>query len=267
MAIDSIRPSGKELNNALNNQNKLNEKLSSGKRINRASDDPAGLAIADALAAAVDVLGQASRNVADVSSAVEIADGGLEQISNISSRLKELATQSSNGTLSDTQRSALQSEFSALTQEAQRISATTQFNGQNLLSGSDITAQVGADGSSGSQIAVETPNASSLISSVASQNISTQSGAQTALAAIDTFITAVSSSRGELGGSASRLEFANNSIAVEKENAAAAESRIRDADIAETVADRVRNNILVQSNVAVNAQANLSAQSVLKLLG
>lgn len=267
MAIDSIRPSNKELNKALDNQKKLFEKLASGKRINSASDDPAGLAIADALAATVDTLGQATRNVADVTSAAEIADGALGQIADISSRLKELATQSANGTLSDTQRSALQSEFSALTQEAQRISETTQFNGQDLLSGNDITAQVGTNASSNSQISLNTTDASSLITAVASQNIGTQSGAQAALSAIDTFITASSSARGELGGSASRLEFAQNSIAVEKENAAAAESRIRDADIASTVADKVRNDILIQSNTAVNAQANLSAQLVLKLLG
>ena len=266
MAIDSVKPSTRELNKALDNQKKSLERLSSGKRINRASDDPAGLAIAEALKTSVATLGQAQRNVADVGSAVQISDGALDQISSISSRLKELATQSSNGTLSDTQRTALQQEYSALTQEVQRISATTEFNGQNLLAGDDITAQAGTTSGSDSQIAIPTPNVSSTISAVASQDISTQAGAQTALTAVETFITAINSSRGELGGSAARLEFANNSIAVEKENAAAAESRIRDADIASEVANKVKNDILTKTNTAVAAQGNLSAQQVLKLL-
>lgn len=266
MKISSGGPSNRELNKILNNQKNTLEKLASGKRINRASDDPAGLAIADALKTTVATLGQASRNVSDLGSVSQIADGALTQVSGIGSRLKELATQASNGTLSDTQREALQQEYSQLTQEVQRISESTQFNGKNVLDGNDIQGQVGTTAGAESQIAVKSVNVSDAISSVASQNIGTQAGAQAALTAVNSFVTAVASSRGELGGSAARLEFAQNSIAVEKENAAAAESRIRDADVASLLANKVKNDILTQSNVALAAQSKVSAQQVLRLL-
>ena len=266
MKIGSSVSSGRELNKALDNQKKSIEKLSSGKRINRAADDPAGLAIADALGASIKSLGQASRNISDVQSVSQIADGALTQVADISSRLKELATQSSNGTLSNEQRGALQAEYSALTQEVQRISQTTQFNGKNLLDGSDTTAQAGITSDANSQITLEGVDVGGAVSAVASQDISTQAGAQSAITAVDSFITAISSSRGELGGSSARLEFAQNNVAVEKENAAAAESRIRDVDIAEASAEKIKNDILAQVNTALSAQSKLSAQNVLKLL-
>jgi flagellin len=266
MKINSSDSLSRNLGQAQAKQNKSLEKLSSGKRINKASDDPAGLQIADQLKSAIDSLGQASRNISDVGSVSEITDGALEQVGNISSRLKELATQSSNGTLSDEQRGALQQEYSSLTQEVQRISQTTQFNGKNLLDGSDTTAQAGIESDSNSQITLKGVDVGGTVSNVASQDISTQQGAQNALTSVDSFITAVSSARGELGGSSARLEFAHNNVAVEKENAAAAESRIRDVDVAEEAANLVKNKILTQVNTALSAQSKLDSQQVLKLL-
>ena len=266
MKINSSFNSGKQLNSILQNQKKTFDKLASGKRINSAADDPAGLAIAEALKTAVNTLGQASRNIGDVNSAAQIKESALNEIGNISSRLNELATQSANGTLSDTQRSALQQEFSALTQEVQRISQTTQFNGKNLLDGSSISAQVGTDSSADSQIVLQGTDVSTAILNVASQNISTSEGAKNALSSISNFSNEITSARGDIGAGVRRLEVASNSIAVERENSAAAESRIRDADIAQSVADKVRNDILSQSNTALQAQSKISAQNVLKLL-
>lgn len=265
MAIKSINSSD-QLNKLLNNQKNVFDKLSSGKRINKASDDPAGLAIANNLEAIIKTLEQAGRNVSDTVSAAQIADGSLNQITEIGTRLQELATQASNGTLSDEQRGALQQEFSSLTQEIQRISQTTEFNGKNLLDGSDITAQVGKDSDPNSQVTLEGVDISSAVSNVAAQDISTQEGAQNALGAIESFVSAATSARGTLGAGTQRLDAAANSIASEKVESTAAQSRIRDADIAELTAQKVKNDILIQANTAVNAQANLSAKVVASLL-
>ncbi|MCO6430706.1 MAG: flagellin [Deltaproteobacteria bacterium] len=265
MAVDSIRNT-RQLNKTLNDQKNVFEKLASGKRINKASDDAAGLAIADALASSVRSLGRASANVADATSVIQIADGALQQVGEIGTRLKELAIQSSNGTLSDDQRTALNNEFQALTAEAQRITASTEFNGKQLLDGSDTAIQVGTDSDANSQIVIPGANISGTLTDISSQNIGTQAGASAALASIDSFVTAVSSTRGELGASQARIETAGNNIAVERENAAAAESRIRDADIAELVSQKVKNDILTRTGTAIAAQANQTAQTVLKLL-
>lgn len=265
MAIQSTR-AVRQLN--INQREKLDifDKLASGKRITKASDDAAGLAIASQLEAAVRSLGAAQRNVSDVQSVVEINDAALEQVGNIGSRLKELATQSANGTLSDDQRTALNQEYNQLTQEAQRIAATTQFNGINTLQGDSVTAQVGISSDPNSSITVPGVNVTSIVSGVASSNISTQAAAQSALGTIDSFITSISSSRGELGGASKRIEIAGNNIAVERENSAAAESRIRDLDYAETLARKSSADIRSNAATAIVAQANLSEKLVLKLL-
>lgn len=208
----------------------LFNKASSGKRINKAADDAAGLAIASQLASDEKLYSQANRNIADSQSALQVADGANEQLTNISTRMSELAAQASNGTLSDTQRQSLDQEFQALKQEAQRIQETTTFNGQNVLTNS-FTSQAGIDSSANSQISVSGSTAS-----VPSASLTSQASAQAALETVSSFRDSVAQARGNAGAVDARLSVAaeNNSIA--KENVAAARSRIEDADIGEVAA-------------------------------
>lgn len=252
-----------------NSQSKLNDvfaKLASGTRIRKASDDAAGLAIAAQLEAVATTLSQGSRNAADSQSALDIADSAMGQIGDISGRLQELATQSASGTLSDDQRQTLQAEYSQLTQEIQRIASTTEFNGRQLLNGEGVSTQVGTDSSANSQISYSGVDVSALVSSVASGNISTQAGAQQALDQVSSFISGVASKRGDVGAASSRLEVADNNNQVQRENALAAESRIRDADIADLTAQKVAAQIQLRSATAISAQANQSAAIVRQLL-
>jgi flagellin len=243
------------------------EKLASGVRITAASDDPAGLAIVAALDAVQVQLSAGSRNSGYASSALSVADSALAQVSNISVRLQELATQASNGTLSDEQRGALDQEFQQLTQEAQRIGASTEFNGQSLLSGSSLTVQVGTDGSSQSQISVGGVDLAGLLSSLTSSAINSVDGARNALAAISDFSSSVSSARADLGASDSRLLVAAENNAAALIPLAEAESRIMDVNVAEEAANLVRRKILDNQNAALGAQSTKLISSIaLKLL-
>lgn len=262
----SFSTSIRNLNKALSEISKSSEKLASGKRINRAADDAAGLAIAQQLTADAAVFKQASNNVNYGQSQIAIADGTLQQVSEIGTRLQELSTQAANGTLSDTQRSALNDEYQALSAEAQRIASSTEFNGQQLFSGSSTDLQVGLDASAESRITVPGTNLSDLLGSVSSKNISTQAGAQSALTAADNFVSSISSARGQLGAAASRLETADNNIKVATENLLSAEARIRDVDVAEESAKLVSAKIRSNASQASFAQSKLSAGRVLDLL-
>lgn len=243
------------------------EKLSSGKRINSASDDAAGLAIASSLESSIKSLAQASRNISDSVSRLEIADGALSQVSDITGRLSELAAQSANGTLSDEQRGAIQTEYSQLTEEIGRIAQTTEFNGQAIFDGSTFTSQVGLDSGGNSRIAAEGVNLSQLAQGLTTQNLSSQGGAQAALDQIKSFADSVSNARSSLGASSTRLQRARDINDVTRENAAAAESRIRDVDVAEETARLTSLRIRQDIDTAVNAQGKLSRASVLSLLG
>lgn len=250
------------------------ERLSSGQRINKASDDAAGLAIADSLRADQRLASVAIRNANDGVSVVAIADGALSQISAILTRMAELAEQSANGVFSNDQRSALQNEFVALGSEIQRIADTTVFNGVQLLSGSsNITLQIGLDNSLDSRLTISNVQAQLQNIGLAvagskqlNQAVSTQDAAQTALATVKTAITSISSIRGSLGATESRLRVAINNLTVARENFAAAESRIRDADIAAEAAELTRLTILQQAGAAVLAQANQQPALALSLL-
>lgn len=256
------------------------ERLSSGLRINSASDDAAGLAIADGLRADARIAGQALLNANDGVSLVSIADSALEEIGNILSRMAELAEQSSNGTLSTTQRSALSSEFVALGSEVNRIAVTTEFNGIELLSGSaDIALQVGLDSTSNSQITVqgvlgtlEAIGLSSAGSSKLSYSINdvntaaAEAAALNALTAVRSAIDTVSLNRGTLGAAESRLSSAVSTLQVQRENLLTAESRIRDIDVANEAAELVRLQIIQQGAAAVLAQANQQPALALNLL-
>jgi len=257
------------------------EKLSSGQRINKASDDAAGLAIADSLRASQRVASVAIRNANDGISTIGIADSALSEIGNVLSRLAELSEQSANGVFSTTQRSALQNEFTALGSEIERIAVTTEFNGVKLLSGNaSVLLQVGFSSASTSQISytgvqgtlaalgLAGANTSSLSFSI--NGITTtegQSASRNALDAVNSAIGSLASTRGVLGAAESRLRVAINNLSVARENFAAAESRIRDVDVASEAAELTRLGILQQAGAAVLAQANQQPGLALSLLG
>lgn len=248
-------------------QNKSLERLASGKRINRAADDAAGLAISDALNADARIRSKAIENADFATSLTNIADGAASQISDITGRLSELAVQAANGTLSDDQRAALNTEFQELSQEAQRIAATTEFNGVNVFSGQSTTIQVGTDSDPNSTIAINSSNIQASVSALTSLNVSDQASAQAALEGVSQVRDQVSQSRGEIGASATRIEVSQSNNRVARENSIAAESRIRDADIAAESANRVASEIRTNVNTAVLAQANQDRSNVLRLLG
>lgn len=256
-------------------------RLSSGLRINRAMDDAAGLAIAESLKADSRIATVAIRNANDGVSIISITDGAIGQITNVLSRLAELAEQSANGVFSNQQRSALQLEFGALMSEVERIAMTTEFNGLKLLSGGhEVSFQVGFDGSSMSQIVFSGVQAtlgaiglaqagsSNPTYSIIGANIAeSQSAARQALDAIRAAVVSVTRNRGTLGAAESRLETTIQNLQVARENFTAAESRIRDVDVAMEAAELTRLNILQQAGTAVLAQANQQPQLVLQLLG
>ena len=254
-------------------------KLSSGYRINRGADDAAGLAIAESLKAQSRIAGQAIRNTNDGISTIAIADGALGEVSNILSRLAELASQAANGTLSTSQRSVVSNEFVALSSEIERISQVTEFNGIKLLSGTNsITIQVGTGSTAASQIGYQNQLATlqgiglgttggALVYSInGTTNDNAATAARLALDAVYAAIYSVGASRGVLGGIESRLSTAIANLGVARENLIAAESRIRDVDVAEEAANLTRLNILQQAGTSVLAQANQLPSLALQLL-
>ena len=260
---------------------KTYERLSSGQRINRASDDAAGLAIADSLKADQRVASVAIRNANDGISTIAIADSALGQIGEVLSRLAELSEQSANGTYSTSQRSALSNEFIALGSEIERIATVTKFNGVTLLSGnaaivlqvgfnSQSTAQITLNGVAGTLAALGLANTNnSALSYSINDTTATnaQSAARLALDAIAGAIGSLASQRGTLGATESRLQVSINNLSVARENFAAAESRIRDVDVAGEAAELTRLGILQRAGAAVLAQANQQPALALSLLG
>ena len=256
------------------------ERISSGIRINKASDDAAGLAVSEALRSDIRALRQAIRNGNDGISLINITEGALNEQSGILIRLRELASQASTGTVGSTERQTIQLEFTALRNEIDRISGVTEFNGQNLVDGSlassisadnQILIQVGIDSNANSrinlneQINLTAITASSL--SIDTLSVTTGTAALTALDSINTAISAVTAGRGKVGAVSNRLVRSISNLSISVENLQAAESQIRDADIAEEVALLTRNQILVQASTAMVGQANLIPQAVLQLLG
>lgn len=260
----------RHLEETSSNLNRALERLSSGVRINNAYDDAAGLAIADRLQRDVRVLSQAIRNANDGISALAIGEKALGSVTEMLTRLSELASQSATGTVTDVQRSAIQAEFSALLSEIGRLSNTTTFNGVQLLSaGTTVTLQVGLDGTSNSQIQFTTVDGSvSGILGVGQTSIaaSTQAAAQSALTYLTSAIANVAQTRGSLGAYESRLLSAITAARIARENFSAAEGRIRDADVASETAELTRGTILQQAGTAVLAQANQAPSLALSLL-
>ena len=258
-SINSLRTQN-TLNNNLNNLSDKLGKMSSGKRINKASDDAAGLAIASSLDSDSAVLQVANRNISDAVSAIQIADSAMSSLSDIAGRKAELSMQAANGTYSDTQRAALNNEYQALSEEDSRIKATTSFNGQNVLSGS-FEVQAGSDGSVDSRIAVSSASPAST-----NGDISTQSSAAAALDSSTQYVASISQSRGSLGASEARLSTAASNNAQAIESIKAASSRIQDQDIAEVSSEAQAAKIKVSMATKVMSQSSTQGDITLSLI-
>ena len=257
------------------------ERISSGIRINKAADDAAGLAVSEGLRSDIRALRQAVRNASDGISLLSVTEGALNEQGGMLIRLRELASQAATGTVGSTERQTIQLEFSALRAELDRITATTEFNGIKLINGnlgssvadanSHILIQIGINNSSDSRLDL---NKELNLEAISSTNLEIHTlsvtGAAQALTALDVIndaISSVTASRGKVGAVQNRLTRSIANLSVSVENLTAAESSIRDADIAEEVAQLTRNQILVQTATAMVGQANLIPQSVLQLLG
>jgi flagellin len=256
------------------------ERLSSGLRIlriNSAKDDAAGMAISMKLSAHIRSINQAVRNAQDGISVVQTAEGGMNEIHNILSRMRELAQQSSTGTLATSDRTALQTEFADLKTEITRISDTTEFNGLKLLDGTlsanGVSLQVGINNTANDRIAVsggslKDVDASSLgLTTDTLSSIDTAGHAQSMLTVLDSAIGTVSTRRGNLGAAQNRLGSTISNLEIASENLSSANSRIMDADFAIETANLTRSQIILQAGVAVLSQANTLPQFALQLLG
>ncbi|MCC7012769.1 MAG: flagellin [Planctomycetes bacterium] len=242
-------------------------RLSSGLRIATAADDAAGLGISERMRAQIRSLTAASRNAQDGVSLVQTAEGALAEVDNNLIRMRELAVQASNGTLSTSDRATLDTEFQSLIVEIARVASQTSFNGVGLLDGlaSTLSIQVGTN--AGETIAISLGDITATTLGIGSLSLASVGGANTALSALDGALDDVNQVRGGLGATQNRLESAIRSILNSRENLSAAESRIRDVDIALETADMMRNSILQQLSVSVLSQANLQPQLALRLLG
>ena len=245
-------------------QSKSTEKLSSGYRINRAADDAAGLAISEKMRRQVRGLTQASRNASDGISCVQTAEGALNEVHNMLQRMSELAIQAANGTNDDTDRGYLDQEVQQLVAEIDRVKDTTQFNNQDLLTGAfNKDLQVGADQGNVINLKISACGSAQLCSGVA---IGSSADAKAAIATIKAGINTLSGIRSKLGAIQNRLEYTINNLDNVAENTTAAESRIRDTDMASEMVKYSNANILAQAGQAMLAQSNQGNQGVLALL-
>jgi flagellin len=247
-------------------------RLSSGLRINMAADDAAGLAISEKLRADIRSLSQAQRNANDGVSLLQTAEGGLNQIGDMLLRMRELAVQAANGSLGSGERSSLNDEFTELKNEIDRIANTTEFGGRFLLNGSQASGvdfQVGINNSTNDKVSISlaTATASAISVGGASVAVSTASKASLAMDRLDNAIDHISDRRGDIGAKQNRLHVTINNLAAMHENISAANSRIRDADVATESANFLKGQILMQSGLSVLAQANQLPSMALTLLG
>jgi len=257
------------------------EKLSSGMRINRAGDDASGLAVSEKLRGQIRGLNQAERNISNAVSFIQTTEGYLQETQDILHRIRELSVQSANGIYTSEDRMQIQVEVSQLIDEVNRIASHAQFNGMNLMTGrfaqdaaegNGIQFQVGANMDQLERAYIGTMTAQSLGLTGAqgeqgSISISTPEAANRAIGVLDSALRVVSKQRADLGAYQNRFEMAQKGVAVASENLQAAESQIRDVDMAKEMVNFVKNQILMQSNTAMLAQANTQPQSVLQLLG
>lgn len=247
---------------------KSTEKLSSGYKINRAGDDAAGLSISEKMRSQIRGLNKAASNAQDGISLIQVAEGALNETHSILQRMNELATQAANDTNTSDDRAAINQEMMQLKSEIDRIQSTTQFNTQNLLDGtfSSKKLQVGALNNQTISISISKMNASSIGLSANTFSVTSNSNAGTTMSTIQRAITLVSGQRSKLGAIQNRLEHTINNLNTTSENTSAAESRIRDTDMASEMVEYSKNNILAQAGQSMLAQANQSTQGVLSLL-
>lgn len=252
--------------NGSNTQKSL-EKLSSGLRINRAGDDAAGLAISEKMRGQIRGLNQASRNAQDAISLIQTAEGALNETHSILQRMRELAVQSSSDTNTTADRTQIQKEVTDLIAEIDRISTDTEFNTQKLLNGSvpAFTIQVGSNASQSISVTFANMSATALNVSTIDLGVDA-STSSAAITTIDAALTAVSGERANMGAKQNRLEHTINNLGTSSENLTAAESRVRDVDMAKEMMEFTKNNILNQAAQAMLAQANQQPQGVLQLL-
>ncbi|WP_429846586.1 flagellin [Caldifermentibacillus hisashii] len=252
------------------------EKLSSGLRINKAGDDAAGLAISEKMRGQIRGLDMASKNAQDGISLIQTAEGGLNEVHSILQRMRELAVQSSNDTNVEADRTALNNEFTQLGKELERIKDKSTFNTQDLFKGSSGTVnssgilvlQVGANAGDVINLDLTTSgvNLTDIVATAQSASIGSQANASAAITSINELIETVSSGRSYLGAMQNRLEHTITNLDNASENLTAAESRIRDVDMAKEMMEQTKNSILAQASQAMLAQANQQPQSVLQLL-
>ena len=256
---------------------KTSKELSSGMRINSAADDASGLSVSERMRSQIRGLNQASRNVMNGTSMLQTAEGFMQSTTDILQRIRELAVQSANGIYSDEDRSMLQTEVEQLVSEVDRISQTAEFNGMTLLSGrfaeDGIKLQVGANADQNFTVKLADMSAAALGLKGAGQDGTEQSisladpdSANMALATIDEALKTVNKNRADIGASMNRMEMTKKGIDVATENISASESRIRDVDMAKSITEHVRNQILQQSSISLLSQANTNNQNVLALL-
>ena len=249
-------------------------RLSSGFRINRAADDAAGLAIANQLRADLGALRQATRNAEQAGSLLQVAEGGMTGISSVVERMKELASQAASDNVDDTGRGQIDTEFQLLIEEIDRIAVTTEFSGVTLLDGTaaDLEFLVGISGSGGTfdndkiTLTTATIDLTSATLGVAGTDLTTDLNAEAVLLAVDAALDVLATAFATVGAQANRLDIALNQTRITVENTAAAESVIRDADMAAEITELTKHQILAQSSIAVLGQANAQSQSVLALL-
>ncbi|NLM96923.1 MAG: flagellin [Halanaerobiaceae bacterium] len=261
------------LSSTNNNMQKSLERLSSGKRINKAADDAAGLAISEKMKAQIRGLAQAQRNAQDGISLIQTAEGALKETHAILQKMRELAVQSANDTNTDDDRAELQKEVSQLIEELNRIAQNTEFNTMALLDGTRSSSSggtalvfhIGANANQTMEVSIENMSASGL--SVQDVDISSHSGANQAIGTVDSAIGLVSSERSKLGAIQNRLEHTINNLGAAEENLTAANSRIEDIDMAKEMMEFTKSQILSQAGTAMLAQANMMPQGVLQLLG
>ena len=246
---------------------KSTEKLSSGYKINRAGDDAAGLSISEKMRSQIRGLNKAATNAQDGISLIQVAEGALNETHSILQRMNELATQAANDTNTSTDRAAISKEMDQLTSEINRIQSTTQFNTQNLLDGKFTGKNLQVGSLSGQKISISIDKMNATCLGIDGVKVSSFSVAGKAMSAIQAAITKVSTQRSALGAIQNRLEHTINNLNTTSENTSAAESRIRDTDMASEMVEYSKNNILQQAGQSMLAQANQANQGVLSLLG
>ena len=241
-------------------------RLASGLRIAIAADDAAGLAISERMRAQIRSYGVAARNAQDGISLVQTGEGALNEVTNVLSRMRELAMQSANGTLSTSDRTTVNAEFQALMEEVDRVATQTNFNGRQLLDGSAGTIPIQVGISSGETIDITLPDTQVSALSLSGLDVTSITNANVALGTIDAAVDLINTARGGMGASQNRIQSALASIMNVRENLSAAESRIRDVDVAAETADLTRNSMLQQASTSILQQANLQPQIALSLL-